>query len=1154
MIFQKKTTNTATSDRSSLADTLDLSKAVADTPAPEGYFDQLQTELRISKAVFDTEQGRLNVNGWCLTPENTFDLFLTVPGTRIVTQITPNTEPRPDVFQTYPQYGNKTSGWNVSLPLSNLPEDACIRASYLSDDRRQVFEKEIIRKDATSPQARPTSLRIKSCIYSPLRSTCTIIGEMTSAREDLAFTASLSDGSQVRNLRWSVSPPNNKGIRNLRLNFQAAGVRTKETVTVSETRDSTNTRTVPLEIGKDSPLRKIATTASVHQDITAPDGCLSLEGLQGLRVALSGLDPVEKQPSEVCYFPAFEDKAALANHVHRASWYLTGTGSPISKINFGGMLGKTELPPTPAHLATRGLDMASIDILTNDDRYLAALQRAGTVMIWQPLPQGLKSYLSDLLGGANLLTIATDDPSAVEYGNYCRGPWDILPAAEKLALLQESQDRFRHVLDVERAAGKTCSAVFGTGPSIDQAFDFDFSDCMTVACNSIVANEALLDHIRPTFICAGDAVSHFGVSQYAETFRADLVQAIQTRGVYFLTSAAIGFLLLQKHPEVRDHIILCEQGITGLNCDLETVWSLPKFDSTLNIHMFPIATSFSDTIYMLGLDGRDPTPANNEDFWAHSKAAQYHDLVDSGHLAHPTFAINRARATEERYLASVQESLMAGEALGKTFYALAPSFTPAIHARPVQPHCFVPTEKDRTQRKLRAIPRAAPPRSSTHTGKRALIVSQITRRYFSGGRYHGTMLAEALAGFCDEVVIWTNNMPPWSGDLAACPDHGRVTYWINDFVTAPEGSFDYVILLPDGSQDPHQYFKALDIARTNNARVVFVNFESPNWFNALSPQPKVLAEMDNWFATGCFSDIILSSAQTAVPFAEHYYQPPFHTPLFAVAPPSINSPIANLVRQNLPPKEKQVILISRFGSISAHKNIDAIFDCITPEMSGYTLALIAGTAPLPEQETLDAFRARLSHYGMSLKLLYMISDREKYEEIAKSELMIFPSLFEGFGYPPVEAGYMGTPCIAYDLPVLAEFNADHAYLVPWGNTQALRDQISDLLHMPPEARIRSNAPAVLKTASLENFSRTLENILTTAPPASAAARFSPQTFELMRKLYLDRLAEPELSVSTLGRTDVLALATHYQRCCDRAHEALEKALARSSETGSGAAS
>jgi glycosyltransferase involved in cell wall biosynthesis len=402
------------------------------------------------------------------------------------------------------------------------------------------------------------------------------------------------------------------------------------------------------------------------------------------------------------------------------------------------------------------------------------------------------------------------------------------------------------------------------------------------------------------------------------------------------------------------------------------------------------------------------------------------------------------------------------------------------------------------------------------------------------------MLAEALAGFCDEVVVWANNMPPWSGDLGFCPDHGKVRYLINNYLGSVEGPFDYVVMAPDGAPQPVVLLKALEIARQNNARTAFVNFESPNWFNALSPAPKKLSDFGHWFAAACFSDIILSSCETAVPFAQSFYKTLFHEPVFGVAPPSINAPIADLVRSRNLPREKQIILISRFGDASAHKNIDAIFDLIVPEMSGYTLALIAGTSELPDAATLRDFESRLAERGLTLKLLYTISDRRKFEEIAKSELMIFPSLFEGFGYPPVEAGYMGTPCVAYDLPVLAEFNDDNCSFAPWGDTAALRAEISRLLALPFEERHKTSDPRVRQTATIEAFGASLRRIFETDAGGRAAAGFSKERFELAAKVYLDDCLEPRLNYSLLNRSEIGQIIERYRAY----NRVLDESLAR----------
>lgn len=1143
MLFKRKSTSSETvgnepeTAATSLEDALRLSEQEA--AAPADYFSGLSSELRVSQARYDETTGVLEVNGWCQTPEPRFDLLLSVTATNVVERIEPGTEERLDVHNNYPQYGNKSSGWRLRLRLPELPEEATtVRAYYHSLDRHRVFDAPIRRVCEQDME----SLQVRKCVYSPMRSLARIEGTLTSQRatDDLALSVRLASGRAIEPLHVHMSEPDKKGQRSWSLNFSLAGIADGDTAIVSERGNPDQQEIRAFAIANDSPRRTTASKPSVKRDLTPVEDSLTLEEIFDLQQRLAGRDSGPKTAGEICFFPPFETAGDLSNHYHRASWYLSGEASPITKVTLASPLPREEIAAAPEYFATRRLDDSEIALVPPDDAYLEALLRAGTVLVWRPITPSLARFLADALDKPDVITVATNDPGAVEYGNYCRPAWMLLPDAQKQALLTESQDRFRAALDKQRAAGKTCSAVFGTGPSIDRAFDFDFSACMTVACNSIVANDALLDHIRPAFICAGDAVSHFGVSEYAETFRADLIRAVTERDIYLFTSAPMGYLLIQKHPEIRDRVILCEQRFNGLNTELESSWALPRFDSTLNIHMLPIAASFSDTVYMLGLDGRAPDPEENEDFWAHSQSAQYHDLVDSGHLAHPSFAINRMQATEDRYLASVEESFMAGESLGKSFFALAPSYTPAVHARPAQPQCFAPGPETapKALRAVTADTAAVPP--ARPAAKRALIVTQITRRYFSGGRYHGTMMAEALAEFCDEVVVWANNIPPWSGDLGFLPNHAKVQYWIDDYLQAPDGHFDYVVVLPDGARDPAMYHKAYAKAQSCGAQTAFLNFESPNWFNALSPAPRDLSQSDNWFAAACFSDIILSSAETAIPFAKRFYRTLYHQPAFAAAPPAINSPIADLVRQDPPARERQIILISRFKNASAHKNIDAIFDIVTPEMEGYTLALIAGTSELPDAATLEAFRTRLADMGLTLKLLYMISDRQKFEEIAKSELMIFPSLFEGFGYPPVEAGYMGTPCVAYDLPVLQEFSADHAHFVPWGDTAALRDKISELLRMAPEDRIRTDRPRVLETATLADFARCLKSAFETGPAGRAAREFTPEKFELARKIYLDGCYEPQLTCGGIGPEALTEIAGRYGRYTQMLQEVFDR--------------
>ena len=145
-----------------------------------------------------------------------------------------------------------------------------------------------------------------------------------------------------------------------------------------------------------------------------------------------------------------------------------------------------------------------------------------------------------------------------------------------------------------------------------------------------------------------------------------------------------GLTILLSNPELKDKIILCNQGIDGGNINLKKRWSLPKLDSTLNIHMLPIAATLTKNINLLGVDGQSKEIKKNEDFWAHSKIAQMHDLVETGHLSHPTFAANREFrkdlniSTIDRFSESCRVSLNLGLNHGKNYKVLNNTFTDSL--------------------------------------------------------------------------------------------------------------------------------------------------------------------------------------------------------------------------------------------------------------------------------------------------------------------------------------------------------------------------------------------------------------------------------------------------------------------------------------------
>jgi glycosyltransferase involved in cell wall biosynthesis len=65
--------------------------------------------------------------------------------------------------------------------------------------------------------------------------------------------------------------------------------------------------------------------------------------------------------------------------------------------------------------------------------------------------------------------------------------------------------------------------------------------------------------------------------------------------------------------------------------------------------------------------------------------------------------------------------------------------------------------------------------------------------------------------------------------------------------------------------------------------------------------------------------------------------------------------------------------------------------------------------------------------------------------------MVFPSIYEGFGLPPLDAMATGTPVVATAVGAVPEVVGEAAVLVPPGDADALAGAIDDLLARPDRA-------------------------------------------------------------------------------------------------------
>jgi glycosyltransferase involved in cell wall biosynthesis len=374
---------------------------------------------------------------------------------------------------------------------------------------------------------------------------------------------------------------------------------------------------------------------------------------------------------------------------------------------------------------------------------------------------------------------------------------------------------------------------------------------------------------------------------------------------------------------------------------------------------------------------------------------------------------------------------------------------------------------------------------------RIAICGHLPINGYSGGRYFTWVLAEGLAAAGHSVTFWTTARPKFADDFAALPRHGAIRLEISAQFDVPlAGPFDLIFVVPDLGWNHAHYYQALLMARRDRARIVLLNFETPNWFNAYSSEPREPAIWAPSVDVSRSADLILSIAEIGTEYARDFYTDVPLSCEFHHIHPAINSAVADTVDEV--PKENQIICPTRFTSGNKHKGAGELVHVLSPDLGGMTLLLMVGIGDT-DPAILAELTRRAEEVGVKIELARGLNDAEKFRRIKQSRLMLFLSYFEGFGYPPVEAQYCEVPCVAYDLPVLREVSGDGLIYVPPGDHVALRSAVTEALLWPVE-RCRWLHERIAPVALFENFTARINAIvcdlaaLPALPNASAASR------------------------------------------------------------------
>ena len=136
------------------------------------------------------------------------------------------------------------------------------------------------------------------------------------------------------------------------------------------------------------------------------------------------------------------------------------------------------------------------------------------------------------------------------------------------------------------------------------------------------------------------------------------------------------------------------------------------------------------------------------------------------------------------------------------------------------------------------------------------------------------------------------------------------------------------------------------------------------------------------------------------------------------------------------------------GTVEPRKDLPMLvraFDSVAASREDVRL-VIAGAAGWGAQQ-LDQAIAAARHANRIVRLGY-VDDTRRAQLMAQAKVFAYPSLYEGFGLPPLEAMAAGVPVVATDAGAVPEVVGDAARLVAVGDEKGFASALSDVLDHP----------------------------------------------------------------------------------------------------------
>ncbi len=208
--------------------------------------------------------------------------------------------------------------------------------------------------------------------------------------------------------------------------------------------------------------------------------------------------------------------------------------------------------------------------------------------------------------------------------------------------------------------------------------------------------------------------------------------------------------------------------------------------------------------------------------------------------------------------------------------------------------------------------------------------------------------------------------------------------------------------------------------------------------NIVSTQKKRM----NWVQREC-DHIIVDSHQTKADIQEYLNIPAEKIsvvyPYVEVAKPSESDIAAVHKKFNI--KKPYILSV---GKLEPRKNIPQLIKAFEQSTINDAQLVIVGPSGWGNMEHDQEAHENISFLGF-------VSDEDLYSLYAGAEFFIYPSLYEGFGYPIIEAMALGCPVATSNISSLQEIAGDGAFLFDPKNIDSISNAIK-IVHNNPQLR------------------------------------------------------------------------------------------------------